>query len=270
MMPTINPNPFHIKLQSNQNKLVIGDTSNMSSVNSAFVSGGSITPLLISSYDPSKFSSVMAPTSNNKSVFDLTGQDTATKINIRPAFQLAKPGNYTTTVLADHNDCLEFTRTPGDETKTNITIPKIELLETGQVAVSFRVTREDSPNNSNTVRVIATKADMEKLLSNAEGLTPEALKKAQDGLKASVHQVQSGSNETPVKKTGEERGKVSPEVAESALNSRAIMYGEKHEDNKNFIKYKAELERGGYTVTKGTDGKYKVTKKSRRNFKIER
>ena len=300
MTLTINPNPFHIKLQSNQNELVIGDTNNMSSVNSAFVSKDGRRIIHLPGYNPRKFSSVMAPTSNNKSVFDLTVQDTATKINIRPAFQLAKPGNYTTTVLADGNDSLEFTRTPGNQTKTNITIPKVELLETGQVAVSFKVTREASPKNSNTVRVIATIADMEKLLSGAKGLTltsearlqvQEGLKNAKvgvkknEGSKESLNQVQSGSNETLVKKTGEERdkvsiikntsipvivkktgeerGKVSPEVAEHALNCRAMLYGKDHKSHEKFIEYRKELETGGYTVTEA-DGKYtvKVTEKA--------
>ena len=41
-----------------------------------------------------------------------------------------------------------------------------------------------------------------------------------------------------------------------------MLYGEKHEKNEYFKKYKEELETGGYIVRKGTDGKYTVTKKA--------
>lgn len=194
---------------------------------------------------------IAAPVDGYK--FNLTNRNVATEVNIGPLAIQAKRGHYLTTVQADNNDTLRFSQISGTKTE----IDKVSKLRDGKVAVNFRVTRDNDADSSNTVRVIATKEDMNKLLSSAEGLSPEALKQAKADLEdAGI------STKASVKKTGEERGKVSPEVAESALNSRAIMYGKDHKINENFIKYRNELETGGYTVTEGADGKYKVTRKA--------
>ena len=194
---------------------------------------------------------IAAPVDGYK--FNLTNHNVATEVNIGPLAIQAKRGHYLTTVQADNNDTLRFSQISGTKTE----IDKVSKLRDGKVAVNFKVTRDNDAGSSNTVRVIATKEDMNKLLSSAEGLSPEALNQAKADLEdAGI------STKAPVEKTGEEKGKVSPEVAEHALNCRAMLYGKDHKSHEKFIEYRNELETGGYTVTEGADGKYTVTKKA--------
>jgi hypothetical protein len=181
----------------------------------------------------------------NQGTYDLRGENVATTIEVGSLSRNAsKPRE--STVYADANDKIAL----GEGT----TIGEMKQNDDGTVSIQFVNTRAGK-DISNIVKVVATKEDMLKILENSEGL-PEVLAAAKDKLKA------AGLNtEALVEKSGEETGKVSPDVAAWALNSRATLYGENHEKNEKFINYKKELERGGYTVTKGTDGKYKVTKK---------
>jgi len=239
------------KTKYNQNTISLGAENKklyIGTGNEIATSFGTIYKGKVLDQDANKESIYAAPIDQYK--FNLTEEGVATKVNIGPLALLTEPGTYTTKIKADGNDTLSFSKIPNVET----VISNVKALKDDQVGITFKITRKNQPDSVNVVKVVAHKNDMDKLLSTAEGLTPEVLAAAKDQLKA------AGLNtEAPVKKSGEARGKVSPEVAESALNSRAIMYGEAHKGNPNFLKYKAELEEF-YTVTE-CDGKYTVKRK---------
>jgi hypothetical protein len=199
----------------------------------------------------------------------LTGEKTATNVLIGSL----PPGEIMhgkSTVEADGNDTITL--------NGNTTISSVKQLEgSNKVSISFMVKKPLS-KFSNTVEIIATKEDMQKILKHATGLTPKMLSelkafgidtttKSTEAQPAESSSDSSGSTTTGTKKPRVENtdetkpeiaagGTVSTGVIASVLKSRSALYGK---DSDKFKQYKEALEEF-YTITE-SNGNYEVKRK---------
>ena len=210
-------------------KLVIGRTTN-----------GLLDP-------PEKSGYIQGTTPDNKPVIyaapsdnhAIDAKDTSTQIQLGP---LAKgdSGSYDTSVRIGPNNSLTL---PQGQSALS-TISEIKPLANGEFSVTFSITRLEE-QGSNNVTLIGTKENLEKLLQKAEGLNQRNLGTLQD----------AGFAIRPNRKTAEQRGKVSPETATRALNTKYL------QDPELAANYRRQLEEGGYQITQDpNNGRWIVTK----------
>ncbi|MCS6267717.1 MAG: hypothetical protein H2174_09150 [Vampirovibrio sp.] len=215
---------------------------------------------------------VAAPTEGYR--FILTGEKTATNIKIG-SLHLGEQSSKTSIVEADGNDTITL--------NGNTTISSVKQLEgSNKVSISFMVKKPLS-KFSNTVEIIATKEDMQKILKNATGLTPKMLDEKKSELKAlgidmtakstevkpaetASDSSTTGTTKPRVENTDETKpeiaagGTVSTGVIASVLKSRSALYGK---DSDKFKQYKEALEEF-YTITE-SNGNYQVERKGEAN-----